>query len=406
MMKDASIPKVELDGVTKIFGDKPEVALSLIDQGADIQDIQAQTQQVAAVIDVTFSVKEGEIFMVMGLSGSGKSTLVRCINQLYRANRGAVYLEGKNLTQMNHKQIREIRLTRLTMMFQNFGLFSHKTVLDNVGFGLKMQGIPVKEREQKCMQVLDEVGLSKWASYRPGELSGGMQQRVGLARALATGADVLLMDEPFSALDPLIRRDMQDMFIKLQKKLKKTIIFITHDLHEAIKMGNVLSIMKNGRIEQIGTAEQIVSNPATEYVSRFTEDVDHSKVNTIATIIKPAEALVQDRDGVQLALSRMEQLDRMALYVIDDAGKPVGIVSYRDALRAAEAGQTTINQIINNSFPKSTPNVPIADVFELMKSHAPLAVVGKDGKLQGVVSQIDIFETLAGLSIKRDKNTG
>jgi glycine betaine/proline transport system ATP-binding protein len=406
MMKDALIPKIEVDGVTKIFGDKPEVALSLIDQGVDVHDIQERTQQIMAVVDVSFSVNEGEIFMVMGLSGSGKSTLARCINQLYRVNRGAVYLEGKNLTQMNQKQIREIRLSRLTMMFQNFGLFPHKTILDNVGFGLKMKGIPVEDRKEKCMQVLDVVGLSKWASYRPSELSGGMQQRVGLARALATDADVLLMDEPFSALDPLIRRDMQDMFIKLQKKLKKTIIFITHDLHEAIRMGNILSIMKDGRIEQIGTAEQIVSNPATEYVSRFTEDINRSQINSIATIIKPAEALVQNQDGVQLALSRMEQLDRTALYVIDDEEKPVGIVSKYDALRAAGAGQTTINLIINDSFPKSDPNVPIADVFELMKSHFPLAVVGKDGKLQGVVSQIDIFEALAGLSVKREKNTG
>jgi len=398
MESNTSKPIIELNSVTKIFGDKPEIALSLIDQGLDAPSIQEQTSQVVAAADVSFSVNKGEIFMIMGLSGSGKSTLARCINQLHSIERGAVYLEGIDLSKMDPKQMREIRLNRITMMFQSFGLFPHKTVLDNVGFGLKMKGIPAKDRKEKGLEVLDTVGLTDWASRRPGELSGGMQQRVGLARALATDADVLIMDEPFSALDPLIRKDMQDMFIGLQKKLKKTIIFITHDLHEAIKMGDVLSIMKDGRIEQIGTAEQIISKPATKYVGRFTEDINRSQVISIASIGKPSEALVQNQDGVESALSKMEQLDRNALYVVDNDEKPVGIVSKCDVLQASGANQKTINQIINKSFPQSPPDVPIADVLKLMRNHSPLAIVGKDGKLQSVVSQIDIFGTLAGLS--------
>jgi len=396
MRNKTSRPIIELNGVTKIFGDKPEIALSLIDQGLDAPTIQEQTNQVVAAADVSFSVNEGEIFMVMGLSGSGKSTLARCINQLHSIERGAVYLEGKDLSKMDPKELREIRLNRITMMFQNFGLFPHKTVLDNVGFGLKMKGIPAKDRKKKCLEVLDTVGLNEWATRRPGELSGGMQQRVGLARALATDADVLIMDEPFSALDPLIRKDMQDMFIGLQKKLKKTIIFITHDLHEAIKMGDILSIMKDGKIEQIGTAEEIVSNPATKYVARFTEDINRSQVISISTISKPAEALVQGQDDLESALSRMEQLDRMALYVADVENKPVGVVSRCDVIQAASAGEKNFNKIINKSFSQSVPNVPVADVLKLLNSHSPLAVVDNDGRLQGVVSQIDIMETLAG----------
>ena len=397
-------PKVRLEGVTKIFGDQPESALPLVDEGLSKTEIQARTGQVVAVSNVSLSVEQGQTFIVMGLSGSGKSTLVRCVNQLISPTHGRVYLDEQDLTRAMPDELREIRLTRLTMMFQQFGLFPHKTVLDNVAFGLKMRGAAAPERRNKAMEVLEMVGLTEWAAYKPDALSGGMQQRVGLARALATDADVLLMDEPFSALDPLIRRDMQDQFLNLEHEMRKTILFITHDLHEALKMGDMLAIMKDGQIDQIGDPEQIISNPATEYVSRFTEDVDRSRVFTVGSIMKPTEALKRSKDGVESAVSRMEALERRALFVVDDAGKPVGLVSYEDALRASSNGDLSVNQVTKTAFPQALPDTPLADVYDFLTRDSALAVVGEDNKLQGVVSQTDVFEALAAPPAATDES--
>ena len=268
----------------KVFGKRPQQAVARLRRGADREDLRAEGTM-AAVIDASFEVHEGEIFVVMGLSGSGKSTLLRMLNGLLDATSGSVRFDGHDLTAMTDRELREVRARKISMVFQHFALFPHRNVLGNAAYGLEVQGVPRREREERAAHALALCGLKGWETSWPDELSGGMQQRVGLARALATDADLLLMDESFSALDPLIRRDMQDQLIELQKKLKKTIVFITHDLNEAMRLGDRIAVMRDGRIVQTGTAEDILLRPADDYVSSFTRDVDRSRVLTAASVM-------------------------------------------------------------------------------------------------------------------------
>src|SRR5919199_5743430 len=259
-----SKPKICLEHLIKIYGEKPHAALKLFREGKSKDYILQATGQVLGIADVSVTVNQGELFVVMGLSGSGKSTLVRCINRLINPTSGHIYIDDEDVVHVDEKRMREIRLTKVSMVFQGFGLFPHKTVAENVEYGLKVRGIDTRQRRQKALSTLEAVGLAQWADYLPDSLSGGMQQRVGLARALATDADILLMDEPFSALDPLIRREMQDELLELQKTLKKTIVFITHDLNEAMRLGDRIAVMRDGRIVQTGTAEDILLRPAND----------------------------------------------------------------------------------------------------------------------------------------------
>lgn len=265
--------KICLENLIKIYGDRPQVALKLFRDGKTRDDILQLTNQVVSIADLSLKIKQGELFVIMGLSGSGKSTLVRCINRLIKPTSGHIYLDGEDLAHVSEQRIREIRLSKISMVFQQFGLFNHKTVAENVAYGLKMQGIPKIERRQKSLEYLAKVGLEPWADRLPGDLSGGMKQRVGLARALATETEILLMDEPFSALDPLIRREMQQELLRLQTELQKTIIFISHDVHEAFKIGDRLGVMKEGKIVQVGTPEAIFNQPANDYIRAFIQDI-------------------------------------------------------------------------------------------------------------------------------------
>ncbi len=277
--------KVQLTNVCKIFGPSPKHILSTLDPEASRADILNDTGHVIAVRDVNIDISEGEIFVVMGLSGSGKSTLIRCLSRLIEPTGGQVVINGQDVTAMNDEQLRELRRKTVSMVFQRFGLFPHRTVLDNVGYGLEVQGLSKNECHAKASDILGLVGLAEWQHHYPHELSGGMQQRVGLARALAVDPEILLCDEPFSALDPLIRRDMQNELLHLQKSLKKTIIFITHDFLEALKIGDRIAIMKDGEIVQIGSPQDIVSNPANDYVRDFVQDVPRSRVLTAKSIM-------------------------------------------------------------------------------------------------------------------------
>ncbi|MFI1964735.1 glycine betaine/L-proline ABC transporter ATP-binding protein [Streptomyces pathocidini] len=299
--------KLQAEHLYKVFGRRPEEAVRKLEGGADRDDLRADGTT-AAVIDASFSVEEGQIFVVMGLSGSGKSTLLRMLNGLLDATAGRVRFDGQDLTELSPRELRAVRSRKISMVFQHFALFPHRSVLENAAYGLEVQGVGRAERERRATEALELAGLKGWETSWPDELSGGMQQRVGLARALATDADLLLMDESFSALDPLIRRDMQDQLLELQQGLKKTIVFITHDLNEAMRLGDRIAVMRDGRIVQTGTAEDILLTPANDYVASFTQDVDRSRVLTAGSVMADVDEVLGTRTADGTELRRAEDL--------------------------------------------------------------------------------------------------
>jgi glycine betaine/proline transport system ATP-binding protein len=336
--------KITCRNVWKIFGPHPRRTLAGIDPGLSRAEVQEQTGHVIAVKDVSFEIRRGETFVVMGLSGSGKSTLVRCLTRLIEPTGGEVIIDGADVTKMSQRELMELRRRKMAMVFQHFGLLPHRRVIDNISYGLEVRGLNKAERTAKAMEVLELVGLSGWDQHYPRELSGGMQQRVGLARALAVDPEILIFDEPFSALDPLIRREMQDELIALQYKLHKTMVFITHDFLEAIKMGDHIAIMKDGAISQIGTAEEIVANPADDYVREFTEDVPRYKVLSAGKVMRPLSngktapdiAPVRTSDKIEALIDRVAESDA-PVPVADAAGALVGEIDRAIIMRAMQA---------------------------------------------------------------------
>jgi len=335
-----AVPKIVCNNVWKLFGPHPQRTLAGLDHRVDRADVQAQTGHVIAVRDVSFQVETGECFVVMGLSGSGKSTLVRCISRLIEPTAGDVLIDGADVTKMGHKDLLDLRRRKMAMVFQHFGLFPHRRVIDNISYGLEVRGMNKAQRTEKAMEVLELVGLGGWDQCYPRELSGGMQQRVGLARAMAVDPEILIFDEPFSALDPLIRREMQDELLGLQSKLKKTMVFITHDFLEAIKMGDHIAIMKDGEISQIGTSEEIVANPVNDYVRDFTEDVPRYKVLSAGKVMRKTNGSinagvtpVQMADKIDSLIDRVADSDQ-PLPVIDLTGAKVGEIDRSIILHA------------------------------------------------------------------------
>jgi glycine betaine/proline transport system ATP-binding protein len=317
-------PKIVCNNIWKIFGTYPKRTLETIDRSLSRAEVQEQTGHVIAVKDVSFTINKGETFVVMGLSGSGKSTLVRCISRLIDPTAGEMIIDGDDIMDYDEAKLTELRRYRMSMVFQHFGLFPHRKVIDNISFGLEIRGVAKKERRRQAMEVLEKVGLHGWADHYPRELSGGMQQRVGLARAMAVDPEILIFDEPFSALDPLIRREMQDELIKIQSEVQKTMIFITHDFLEAIKMGDHIAIMKDGEISQIGTPEEIVANPVDDYVRAFTEDVPRYKVLSVGKIMRaPSDA--SRNNGCQ-TVSEDAKLDALIDIAIEANG-PLAVVN-------------------------------------------------------------------------------
>lgn len=322
---------LEIRGLWKVFGSRPDQAIELAETGRTREEILAETGCTVAVRDVSFTVARGETFVVMGLSGSGKSTLIRCVSRLTDVTRGQVMLDDEDLTKLPEDQLREVRRRKLSMVFQHFGLFPHRRVIDNAAYGLEIQGMKRAERHAKAFEVLETVGLKGWEHHFPQQLSGGMQQRVGLARALCVGPEVLFFDEPFSALDPLIRRDMQDELIRLQGEMQGTLVFITHDFAEAIKLGDRIAIMKDGLFDQIGTAAELITRPATSYVEEFTKDIPKAKVLTAADVMRSgAEGDLSGRTvGADETVERLVPalLDGVsALTVVDGEGRALGVV--------------------------------------------------------------------------------
>ena len=379
--------KIRVENLTKIFGSNPGRGLELLNKGKSKDEIFKKTRQSVGVADVSFDVEEGEILVVMGLSGSGKSTLVRCINRLIEPTAGNVVLDGQSLGELSARELREVRLKKLGMVFQNFALFPHRTVLANAEYGLEIQGVEPDVRREKSMNSLERVGLKGWENAYPKQLSGGMQQRVGLARALALDPDILLMDEAFSALDPLIRRDMQDELIALQEEMQKTIVFISHDLDEALKLGDRIVLMKDGKVVQIGTPEDILTNPANEYVERFVEDVDISKVLTAESVMKKSEAVAHLKtDGPHAALRKMKSNAISSLFVVDRERRLVGVVSAEDTAELVKQGSKDLAPIINKDITSVHLDTPAIELFELLKDIPhPLAVVDENNKLKGVI---------------------
>lgn len=390
-----TLNKLEVKHLTKIFGKRQKQALEMVQQAKSKTEILEKTGATVGVYDVNFEVQTGEIFVIMGLSGSGKSTLIRLLNRLIDPTSGDIYIDGQDVAKMNEEELCDVRRHKLNMVFQNFGLFPHRTILENTEFGLEVRGVDKEERTRLAEQALDNAGLLSFKDQYPDQLSGGMQQRVGLARALANNPDILLMDEAFSALDPLIRREMQDELLDLQAEHERTIIFITHDLNEALRIGDRIAIMADGQIMQIGTGEEILTNPANDFVREFVEDVDRSKVLTAQNIMTTPLTTNIDIDGPTVALNRMKKEEVSMLLAVDRKRHLKGSLT-AEAARDARKEHQALAEVIDKNVRKVTQETLITDIFPLIyDSPAPLAVVDDKDKLVGVIIKGRVIEALA-----------
>jgi glycine betaine/proline transport system ATP-binding protein len=387
--------KIKVENVTKIFGKNTKQALLQLGSGKSKSEILQSTGCTVGVNQASFEVKTGEIFVIMGLSGSGKSTLVRMLNRLIDPTSGKVLIDDQDVVKMSNDELRQVRRNKISMVFQKFALLPHFTILENTAFGLEIQGMPKDDRQKKAMEALHLVGLKGYEDQFPNQLSGGMQQRVGLARALANDPDILLMDEAFSALDPLIRKDMQDELLELQSSVEKTIVFITHDLDEALRIGDRIALMKDGNIVQIGTPEEILMNPSNQYVERFVEDVDLSKVLTASHVMKRAET-VQIEKGPRVALQLMRELGISSIYAVDKQQKLLGVVSAADAKNAVE-NQQSLPQIITTDLSTVSPETLLTDLFDkVSEATIPVAVIDDQKRLKGILIKGAVIGALAG----------
>jgi glycine betaine/proline transport system ATP-binding protein len=390
--------KIEIKDLSILFGPEKAKAKKMVKQGKSKQEILKETGCTIAVRNANLEIEEGEMFVIMGLSGSGKSTLVRCINRLNEPSMGEIWLSGRNITSLSDKELLQIRRKEMAMVFQHFGLLPHRTVLSNIAFGLELQGVPKEEREKKAYESIAVVGLKGYENQRVDELSGGMQQRVGLARALANDPEVLLMDEAFSALDPLIREQMQDELLDLQEKMKRTIVFITHDLDEAIKLGDRIAIMKDGEVVQVGTPEEILTDPANDYVTRFTESVDRGRVVTASSIMLTQPIVVRIRkDGPEAIIRKMREKRLYALPVIGADEQFLGEIRLKDVLRLRKEGVRDISSIVMKEVPSVLESMTVEDMLPLLpKVQQALPVVDENNRLKGVVSTSAIIIEMTG----------
>ena len=391
--------KIEVKNLFKIFGPHPKKALKLLKQGLDKEAIFEKIETTVGVQDASFEILSGEIFVIMGLSGSGKSTMVRMLNRLIEPTSGQVYIDGEEIVSMSDNQLVKLRRKKMSMVFQSFALMPHMTVLQNTAFGLEMDGVDKQTREQRALQALEQVGLEAWAESMPDELSGGMQQRVGLARGLAVDPDILLMDEAFSALDPLIRTEMQDELLKLQAKAQRTIVFISHDLDEAMRIGDRIAIMEGGRVVQVGTPEEILQNPADDYVHAFFRGVDPTNILSAGDIATDTQVTIPITDGKnpRAGLQRLIKNDRDYAYVLDSDKIFQGIVS-TDSLREL-LDQDSQPRLIPNAYLEDvmTANATdsLQDILPEVANHPwPLPILDEEGKYLGVVSKNLFLRTL------------
>jgi glycine betaine/proline transport system ATP-binding protein len=370
--------------------------------GKSKAEVERATGATIGVYDANLDVEKGEIFVIIGLSGSGKSTLLRLINRLIEPTEGEIYLDDDHISRLSTKELREVRRRKIGMVFQHFGLLPNRTVEDNVTFGLEVQGLPASERKKGAEEALELVGLHGQGNKMTAELSGGMQQRVGLARALATKQEILLMDEPFSALDPLIRRDMQNLFLDIQGEVQRTVVFVTHDLDEALRLGHRVAIMKDGEIVQLGTPENILREPATEYVERFVEDVDYTKVRTAESIMVPVKEVAYMNEGPRVVLRRMRQAGLSHIFVVDDERRLQGLAEVEEVARLDERDERELKAAVDTKTPRIEPSTWLREILPLfVERDAPVAVVGEDDHLEGVVVRGSL---IAGLTTSTEHN--
>lgn len=397
-MKETKNIKVRVENLSLIFGKNKSKALELLKEGKSKAEILEQTGSNVAVRNASLEIKEGEIFVIMGLSGSGKSTLLRCVNRLINPTAGKIFLNDEEITNMSDKELLQIRRSGLAMIFQHFGLLPHRSVLSNVAFGLEIKGVKKDERNRKAMETIEQVGLSGYENQKVSELSGGMQQRVGLARGLANSPEVLLMDEAFSALDPLIRSQMQDELLLLQEKMQKTILFITHDLEEAIKLGDRIAIMKDGEIVQVGTAESIITEPANDYVKSFVEKVDHSTIITASSIMFRNPKIARlNKNGPQTVLRMMRAEGLKALPVVRTNRTYLGYININDVLDLIKKKETSIESIIKENTMTVKPDTTVEDMLPLItKTNHPIPVVNDENHLMGLVSLTSLVAESTG----------
>lgn len=393
--------KIKLENVSKIFGKNPESVIPMIKEGKTKDEILNETNHTVGVYNASLDIKEGEVFVVMGLSGSGKSTLIRCINLLNKPTSGAVYIDGEDIAKASGNKLKEVRQEKVAMVFQHFGLFDHRTILANVEYGLEVRNMPKKERREIAQKNIELVGLKGYEDQYPDQLSGGMQQRVGLARALANDPDILLMDEPFSALDPLIRREMQSELVSLQKKLKKTIVFITHDVNEAFKLGDHIAVMKGGRVVQVGTPEEIIEEPENDYIVDFIQDIDRSKVFQAKHIMSEARVTVSLDDTLIKAVKKMKDSSISSVFVLDKAEKLAGIITIDDAVIGIKQN-STVESILNKNIEIVDEEEYVNDLIpKSLQTKYPLAVTNKEQELQGIILRVHV---LTGLISDSDEN--
>lgn len=384
-------PVITAEGLYKIFGRRPSRGVDALRSGRTRDELREEGLT-AAVIDASFSVDPGEMFVVMGLSGSGKSTLIRMVNGLLPATAGTLDIGGQDLFSMSPAKVREVRRKRISMVFQHFALLPHRTVGENAAYGLEISGLNRSDREAKADAALEMVGLKGWGGYEPGELSGGMQQRVGLARALAAGTDILLMDEAFSALDPLIRRDMQDQLIELQQRLEKTVLFITHDLNEAMRIGDRIAMMRDGRIVQIGTSEEILNEPANDYVAKFIQDVDRTRVLTAAAIMEQPPEVLGAAQGPRTAHKILRETQNSWLIVLNRDRTPAGVLWEDDVAHAVSEGRDDLPWPDEHTMPLVSQEAPLAELFAASaQNRSPLVVVDGAGRFQGVIPRVTLL---------------
>jgi glycine betaine/proline transport system ATP-binding protein len=392
--------KIRVKNLSKIFGANPKKALDLLQKGLSKEEVLEKTGMTVGVQDASFSVEEGEIFVVMGLSGSGKSTLVRLLNRLIEPSAGRVLLDGEDVAQMPKEKLLEVRRKKMCMVFQSFALMPHMTVVDNVAFGLELSGMEKNARHERAKFCLEQVGLAPWADSYPKELSGGMQQRVGLARGLAVNPDILLMDEAFSALDPLIRCEMQDELLKLQQKDRRTIIFISHDLDEAMRIGDRIAIMEGGRVVQVGTPEEILQNPADDYVRAFFRGVDPTNILSAGDICRDTQlTYIRHRgEGPRALLERLNRQDREYATILDAEHKLLGIASVdslRAVIEAAGEGKPSLESAYVSQIEPVATDDSMQDILPLVASNAwPVPVVDEGGIYKGVISKNTFLRTL------------
>lgn len=380
--------------VCKLYGANKSEAARLMEEGGDRNAVKQKTGVTAAIWDVNFEVQRGEIFVIIGLSGSGKSTFVRCLNMLNRPTSGTIRFENSDIGKLSKKELMDYRRDKISMVFQNFGLMSHRDVLGNVAYGLEVKGVSTIEREKKAMEMIEMVGLSGWEHQPVSALSGGMRQRVGIARALANDPEILLMDEPFSALDPLVRADMQFELMGIQRKLGKTIVFITHDINEAFKLGDHVAIMRDGRVVQVDTPEQMSAHPADDYVRQFIGSADRTKVLSVRHIMVTPSCVVRLGEGPNHAIHEMRRAGVSSAYVVGDKMNLAGLLTIDGAIEAIKQ-ERTIQDMMITELPTASPETLIGDVLPVAaEAKFPISVIGEDGALKGIVTKASVLSSM------------